>query len=46
MMIVDEFRKAIAETKYIPAGSAFRLAFHDFSQEAVKVCSTETNILN
>ena len=37
MMIVDEFRKAIAETKYIPAGSAFHLAFHEFSQEALKI---------
>ena len=37
MMIVDEFRKTMAETEYIPAGSAFHLAFHEFSQEALKI---------
>ena len=45
MTTIEEFRKAIAETKYIPAGSALHLAFHEFSQEAARVCSTEVNIL-
>ena len=46
MTTIEEFRKTMAETKYIPAGSAFRLEFHEFSQEAARVCSTEANILN
>ena len=37
LMTVDEFRKAMAETKYIPAGSELHLAFHAFSQEALKI---------
>ena len=36
-MTVDEFRKAMAETKYIVAGSDLHLAFHAFSQEALKL---------
>ena len=36
-MTVDEFRKAMAETKYIPAGSELHKAFHAFSQEALKL---------
>ena len=36
-MTVEEFRKTMAETKYIPAGSALHLAFHEFSQEALKI---------
>ena len=36
-MSVQEFRKAMAETKYIPAGSELHLAFHAFSQEALKI---------
>ena len=36
-MKVDEFRKAMAEAKYIPAGSELHLAFHAFSQEALKI---------
>ena len=36
-MTVEEFRKAMAETKYIPAGSELHLAFHAFSQEALKI---------
>ena len=36
-MTVKEFRKAMAETKYIPAGSELHLAFHAFSQEALKI---------
>ena len=36
-MTVEEFRKTMAETEYIPAGSALHRAFHDFSQEALKI---------
>ena len=36
-MRVEEFRKAMAGTKYIPAGSELHLAFHAFSQEALKI---------
>ena len=36
-MRVEAFRKAMAETKYIPAGSELHLAFHAFSQEALKI---------
>ena len=36
-MTVEEFRKVMAETKYIPAGSELHLAFHAFSQEALKI---------
>ena len=36
-MKVDEFRKAMAEAKYIPARSELHLAFHAFSQEALKL---------
>lgn len=36
-MTVDEFRKAMAETAYIEAGSELHLAFHAFSQEALKI---------
>ena len=36
-MRVEEFRRAMAETKYIPAGSELHLAFHAFSQEALKI---------
>ena len=36
-MRVEEFRRAVAETKYIPAGSELHLALHAFSQEALKI---------
>ena len=36
-MTVQEFRRAMAGTKYIPAGSELHLAFHAFSQEALKI---------
>ena len=36
-MTVEEFRKTMAETKYIPAGSELHQAFHAFSQEALKI---------
>ena len=36
-MTVEEFKKTMAETKYIPAGSELHLAFHAFSQEALKI---------
>jgi len=41
-MTVDEFRKTMTETEYIPAGSALHQAFHAFSQEALKI-TTELN---
>lgn len=37
MMTVDEFRKTMAETKYIPANSELHKAFHALSQEALKI---------
>ena len=36
-MKIEEFRRAMAETKYIPAGSELHKAFHAFSQEALKI---------
>ena len=36
-MKIEEFRRAMAETAYIPAGSALHQAFHAFSQEALKI---------
>ena len=36
-MTVEEFRKAMADVEYIPAGSALHIAFHEFSQEALKI---------
>lgn len=36
-MTVEEFKKAMAETKYIPAGSELHKAFHAFSQNALKL---------
>jgi len=36
-MRVEAFRKVMAETKYIPAGSELHRAFHAFSQEALKI---------
>ena len=36
-MTVEEFRRAMAGMKYIPAGSELHLAFHAFSQEALKI---------
>ena len=36
-MTVEEFRKTMAGTKYIVAGSDLHLAFHAFSQEALKL---------
>ena len=36
-MTIEKFRKMMAETKYIPAGSELHLAFHAFSQEALKI---------
>ncbi|MBR1871098.1 MAG: sugar O-acetyltransferase [Kiritimatiellae bacterium] len=38
-MTAEEFRAAMAETKYIPAGSDLHKAFHAFSQEALKITS-------
>ena len=38
-MTVEEFRKTMAETEYIPAGSALHQAFHAFSQEALKIAA-------
>ena len=35
-MTIEEFRKTMAETEYIPARCALHLAFHAFSQEALK----------
>ena len=37
MMTVDEFRKTMAETKYIPANSELHKVFHAFSQQALKL---------
>ena len=36
-MTIDEFRKTMAEVKYIPAGSELHRAFHAFSQESLKI---------
>ena len=36
-MTVKEFRKTMVGTEYIPAGSALHLAFHVFSQAALKI---------
>ncbi len=36
-MTVEEFRMMMAEANYIPAGSNLHLAFHAFSQEALKI---------
>ena len=36
-MTIETFRRTMAETKYIPAGSELHLAFHAFSQEALKI---------
>ena len=36
-MPVEEFRKTMDETAYIPAGSALHQEFHAFSQEALKI---------
>ena len=36
-MTIETFRRTIAGTKYIPAGSELHLAFHAFSQEALKI---------
>ena len=36
-MTVEEFRKTMAETKYIPADSELHKAFHACSQEALKL---------
>jgi len=36
-MTVDQFRMAMAEAKYIPAGGELHLAFHAYSQEALKI---------
>ena len=36
-MKIEEFRRVMAETAYIPAGSALHQAFHAFSQEALKI---------
>ena len=41
-MTVEEFRKTMAETKYIPAGSELHQAFHSFSQEALKITAELT----
>ena len=36
-MTIETFRRTMAATKYIPAGSELHLAFHAFSQEALKI---------
>ena len=36
-MKVEEFRRAMAEVEYIPAGSALHKTFHAFSQNALKI---------
>ena len=36
-MTVEEFRKAMSATAYIPAGSVLHLAFHAFAQEALEI---------
>lgn len=36
-MTTEEFRRTMAETAYIPAGSELHQAFHAFSQEALKI---------
>ena len=36
-MKIEEFRRVMAETEYIPAGSELHRAFHAFSQEALKI---------
>ena len=36
-MKIEEFRRVMAETEYIPAGSALHQAFHAFSQEALRI---------
>ena len=42
-MRIEEFRRAMAETAYIPAGSALHRAFHAFSQEALKITAELNN---
>ena len=44
-MKIDEFRRVMAETAYIPAGSELHLAFHAFSQEALKITPGEVRTL-
>jgi len=34
---VEEFREAMADTAYIPAGGELHLVFHDFSQKALRL---------
>ena len=36
-MKIEEFRRAMAETKYIPTASELHQAFHAFSQESLKI---------
>lgn len=36
-MKIEEFRRVMAETEYIPAGSELHQAFHAFSQEALRI---------
>ena len=36
-MTIETFRRTMAGTKYIPAGSELHRAFHAFSQEALKI---------
>ena len=36
-MTVEAFRKAMAHTAYIPAGGELHRAFHEFSQEALRI---------
>ena len=36
-MTVEEFRKTMAEVKYVPAGSELHHVFHVFSQEAMRI---------
>ena len=36
-MTAEDFRMMMAETNYIPAGSNLHLAFHAFSQQALKI---------
>ena len=42
-MTIETFRRTMAGTKYIPAGSELHQAFHAFSQEALKITAELNN---
>lgn len=42
-MTIEEFRRTMAEVKYIPGGSELHQAFHALSQEALKI-TAELNV--